>query len=247
VNRKLSVGETLNEVFSIYGAHAGVLLPAAFWIFLVVAIINGVAGDDVGLLLVSVIISLLAGTLYQGMVVNLVRDVEDGRRDLSVVELINSVGPVLMPLIGAGVLAALGIGIGLVALVVPGLVALTFWAVIAPAIVIERKGVFASFGRSNQLVKGNGWPVFGVVLLAFVISLIGAVVFGGIAESIADGPLLRIVFGTLASTVTAPISALAAAVLYYRLLAIQGSPMADPTAMPDAGPPSGPPPAAPQG
>lgn len=241
MKRKLSVGETLNEVFSIYGAQAGVLLPAAFWIFLLVAIVNGIAGDDVGLLLVSVVISLLAGTLYQGMVVNLVRDVEDGRRDLSVVELINSVGPVLMPLIGAGLLAALGIGIGLVALIVPGLVALTFWAVIAPAIVIERKGVFEAFGRSNELVKGNGWPVLGVVLVAFVISLIGALVFGGIAESIADGPLLRIVFGALASTITAPISALAAGVLYYRLLAFHGVAPADPSTVapaPTADPPA---------
>ena len=41
MNRKLDVGGTLNEVFSIYGAKRGVLLPVAFWLFLVVAIVNG--------------------------------------------------------------------------------------------------------------------------------------------------------------------------------------------------------------
>jgi hypothetical protein len=247
MNRKLSVGETLNEVFSIYGAKAGVLLPVAFWLFLVVAILNGLAEDSAVLLLIALIASLLAGTLYQGIVVNLVREVEERRPDPSMGDMINSVMPVLAPLLGAGLLAALGIGLGLIALIVPGLIALTFWAVIAPAIVIEKRGVFAAFGRSNELVKGNGWAVFGVVFTALVISLVGAVIFGGIAEAIAGGPLLRIVFSALASTITAPIAALAAAVLYYRLLAIHGPPPADPASTPDPAPPLDPPPAAPQG
>ncbi|HEY5052075.1 MAG TPA: hypothetical protein VII45_01555 [Solirubrobacterales bacterium] len=224
MDRKLKVGDTLSEVFSTYGAEAGVLLPVAFWLFLVVAIVNGVIGGNLALFPIELAVSTIAATLYQGMVVSLVRDVQDGRRDSSIAELINSAMPVLLPLIGAGLLSGLGIGVGTVLLIVPGLILLTIWAVIAPVIVVERAGVFASFGRSRGLVRGNGWPVFGVIVVAFAIAIVGSLIFTAIAASIADGILIRIVFTAIASTVTAPITALVAAVLYFRLRAIEGGP-----------------------
>jgi hypothetical protein len=222
MNRKLDVGATLSEVFSTYRDNAGVLLPVAFWLFLVVAILNGIAGSSPFLLLVASVVGIAAGTLYQGTVVNLVRDVQDGRRDFSAGELLRSATPFILPLVGAGILAGIAIGIGLILVIVPGLFLLTIWAVIAPVIVIEKSRVMASFGRSRELVRGNGWPVFGAIVLAFLIVIIGGIVFTAIATSIADGPLLRIVFSALASTITAPVSALVAAVLYFRLRAFEG-------------------------
>jgi hypothetical protein len=222
MNRKLDVGATLSEVFSIYRENAGVLLPVAFWLFLVVAILNGIAGSSPFLLLVASVVGIAAGTLYQGTVVNLVRDVQDGRRDFSAGDLLSSAAPFILPLVGAGILAGLAIGIGLILLIVPGLILLTIWAVIAPVIVIEKSRVMASFGRSRELVRGNGWQVFGAIVVAFLIVIIGGIVFTAIAASIADGPLLRIVFSALASTITAPVSALVAAVLYFRLRAFEG-------------------------
>jgi hypothetical protein len=170
------------------------------------------------------VVGIVAGTLYQGMVVNLVLDVEDGRRDFTAGELLSSATPFIAPLIGAGILAGIGIAVGLFLLLVPGLFLLTIWAVIAPVIVIEKSGVIDSFGRSRKLVRGNGWPVFGAIVVAFLIVLVGAIVFGAIAAGIADGPLLRIVFSALASTITAPISALVAAVLFFRLRSVEGTP-----------------------
>ncbi|MDX6626776.1 MAG: hypothetical protein QOE56_1765 [Solirubrobacterales bacterium] len=224
MNRKLDVGATLSEVFSIYRENAGVLLPVAFWLFLVVAILNGIAGSSLVLLLVASVVGIAAGTLYQGMVVNLVRDVQDGRRDFSAGELLSSATPFILPLIGAGILAGLGIGIGLILFIVPGLILLTIWAVLAPVIVIEKSPVMAAFGRSRELVRGNGWQVFGAIVVAYLIVIVGSIVFTAIAAAIADGPLLRIVFSALASTITAPVSALVAAVIYFRLRATEGTP-----------------------
>lgn len=224
MEQKLSVGDTLGEVVGIYRDQAGVLLPVAFWLFLVVAIVNGLTEGNLSLFWLAIVVSLAVGTLYQGMVVELVRDVQDGRRDSSVGDLMRSVLPVLGALIGAGILAGLGIGAGFVLLIVPGLILLTMWAVIAPAIVVERRGVFDAFGRSRQLVKGQGWPVFGTVVVAYLIAIVAEIVFVAIANGIADGPLLRIVFSALASTLAAPIGALVAAVLYFRLVAIKGEP-----------------------
>lgn len=232
MERRLDVGATLREVFDIYRDQAGVLLPVAFWLFLVVAIVNGLTEGDFSLFWLGIVVSLAVGTLYQGMVVELVRDVQDGRRDSSVGDLMRSVLPVLGPLLGAGILAGLGIGAGFVLLVVPGLILLTMWAVIAPVIVIERRSIFDAFGRSRQLVKGQGWPVFGTVAVAYLIGFIAEIIFLLIANSIADGAIVRIVFSALASTITAPIAALVAAVLYFRLLAIKGQPAVAPNSVP---------------
>jgi len=222
MEQRLSVGETLSEVFVIYREQAGVLLPVAFWLFLAVAIVDGLTEGDFSLFWIGLVVGLAVGTLYQGMVVRLVQDVQDGRRDSSVGDLMRSALPVLGALLGAGILAGLGVGGGFVLLIVPGLYLATIWAVIAPAIVIERRGVFDAFGRSRQLVKGQGWPVLGTIAVAYVISILAGLAFIAIAGSIADGPLLRIVFSALASTITAPVAALVAAVLYFRLLAING-------------------------
>ncbi|HEY1853615.1 MAG TPA: hypothetical protein VGG40_03430 [Solirubrobacterales bacterium] len=224
MSRKLEVGEVLSEVFAIYRENAGVLIPLAFWLFLVVAIVQGIATNSVFLTLLAAILNLVASFLYEGMVVSLVRDVQDGRRDLSIGELYRQVTPVLGTLIGASILYAIGVGIGFILLIVPGLFLLTIWAVIAPAVVIENRGVIESFGRSRELVKGYGWPTFGVIIIAALITAIATLILVSIAAAIADGPILRIILGLLASSVTAPITALVAGVLYYRLLQLKGDP-----------------------
>lgn len=221
MERKLSVGDTLSKTFAIYRDQAGVLLPMAFWLFLGVAIVEELTMEELSLFWIGLIASLAVGTLYQGMVVGLVSDVQDGRRDSSVGELMRSVVPVLWPLIGAGLLAALGIGGGMILLVVPGLYLVTIWAVIAPVIVLEQRKVFDAFGRSRQLVRGNGWPVFWVVAIGFLIAIVTGILLAVLADAVTDGEILEIVFSVLAATVTAPIAALIASVLYFRLLAIE--------------------------
>jgi hypothetical protein len=225
VEGKVSVGETLRETFAIYRNQAGVLLPVAFWLFLVAGAVEELTPLIVGL------VGLAVGTLYQGMVVGLVRDIQDGRRDYSVPDLMRSALPVFWRLLGAGFLTALGILGGLVLLIVPGVYLLTVWAVVAPAIVIERRRVTDALGRSRQLVRGNGWPVLGAVLVGFLIGAAASLGLSHLAGAIFDGEIVHLVFRVLAQTLAAPISALIASVLYFRLLEIaQQRPPTEPTA-----------------
>jgi hypothetical protein len=215
--KRVDVGQVLSRVFAIYTAQAATLLPAAFVVFLVVGILNGLLARTFVLFPLTFAISIIAGTLYQGMVVALVNDVQDGRRDYTVGELFRAVTPVLFPLILAGFLAGLGIGIGFILIIVPGLILATIWAVIGPAIVVERVGAIEAFGRSSQLTKGDRWPVFGTIVVTFIIVFVIDAIFGAIAAAAGDAVVIRIVFNVLSSTITAPISALVGAVLYFAL------------------------------
>jgi hypothetical protein len=141
MSEKLDIGRVLSSIFSTYGSQAGVLLPGALIVFLPVAILNGLITFNVRgffVALLAIAISLVGTYLFMGMVVQLVRDVQDGRRDSSLGQLFESAVPVLFPLIAAGILAGFGIAIGFLLIIVPGLFLLTIWAVVAPSIVVER-------------------------------------------------------------------------------------------------------------
>ena len=223
MDRKHDVGGTLSQAFSIYGSLAGVFIPLALALFLVVAVINGIVADGGSLILlpISFAVTVIAGTLYAGMVVTAVGDVQDGKREFSVNDLASSASHVILPLIGAGILAGIGIGIGILLFVIPGLILMTIWAVIAPVIVLERVGVMASFGRSRELVRDNGWRVFGVIVSVAIIVFVVRAILGAIAVSIDDSLVARIIFDWIGSSLTAPITAIVAAVIYFHLNGIK--------------------------
>jgi hypothetical protein len=227
MDAKLDIGRVFSQIFGIYGQQFALLVGGALAVFLPVAIINGVLYDSGGfvLTLIANAVALVASYLYQGMVVEAARDILDGRRDQTIGGLFRSAGSVVGTLIVVGVLAGIAIAIGIVLLIIPGLFLITIWAVIVPVVVIERTAVFESFGRSRELVKGNGWQVFGVLVLlflaTFVVQVLIAAILGGIFDSI-----LGFALGVLiTSLLMAPLTALAASVIYFELKAIKGEPV----------------------
>jgi hypothetical protein len=228
MNQKLDVARVFERIFEIYRDQFTLLIPAALVVFVPVALISGLiyAGDVsiIGGLIVAAI-ATIATYWFQGMVVEAARDILDGRRDHSVGSLVRSVTPVLGPLIVAGILAGIGIGIGLLLLIVPGLFLLTIWAVIAPVIVIERKGAIDSFGRSRELVRGHGWQVFGVIVVLFLVQFIITAVLNAIANSVSDSFVGYTISDLIVRLLVAPLTALAAAVLFFELKAMRGEPV----------------------
>src|SRR3712207_5835784 len=156
---RLDTAAVFESVFDIYRRQATLLLPAALLVFIPVAClaILGAVTGSVTFFLVGVVAGIVAQFWFQGMVVEAVRDMLDGRRDFTLDGLLRSVTPVLGALIWAGVMGALGILLGFVLFIVPGLILLTVWSLIAPVIVVERRQATESFGRSRELVRGNGW------------------------------------------------------------------------------------------
>jgi len=79
------------------------------------------------------------------------------------------VQPRLLPLLGVAFVYALLTTIGVLLCIIPGVVAWVFWALAAPALVLERGTFREAFARSVKLISGAFWRVFGVLLLARII------------------------------------------------------------------------------
>jgi hypothetical protein len=216
----------IRRVLDIYVEQAPVLMPASAAVFVLTGILTGVlVAAGPGPALIALIISLLATTLFTGMVVQLVADVRDGRRDASVGQLLRALGPVMGQLILVGITAAVGIAVGFVLFVVPGLVLITLWSVAAAVVVLERPPGLQALSRSRELVRGNGLRVFAVILALDIAVAIVATALELLANSAGTGVgiVVRVVVGVLA----APLSALAAAVLYFQLREISAAGSAD--------------------
>ena len=220
MNGKLVVADVFDRVFGVYRDQFTLLVPAALIVFVPVAIVNGVLRESggVGLALLAVVIGAIATYWFQGMVVEAVHDIMDGRRDHDVGSLVRSVAPVIGPLLVAGILGGLAIGIGFVLLIVPGLFLLTIWALLAPVIVVERVGAIDSFGRSRALVRGHGWQVFAVLVVLLLVKLVLSTVVAAVAVGITDSVVTYALADLVTNVLIAPLSAIAAAVMYFQLL-----------------------------
>ncbi len=227
MNGPLEVGGVIRRVFSIYVEEASVLMPAAAVVFAVSGVLGTVlVASSSALTLVALLLSLIATTLFTGMVVELVADVQDGRRDATPAGLLRAASPVLGQLILVGVVEGVGIVIGFILIVIPGLILLTVWSVAAPVIVLERPPGLKALGRSRELVRGSGWRVFGVILVLGVLVAVvaGVLDYAGESAGTGAGIVVRVVVGIL----TAPLSALAAAVLYFELHTREQGPEREP-------------------
>jgi hypothetical protein len=124
----------------------------------------------------------------------------------------------LVPVAVASILFGLAVAVGLVLIVVPGLIALTFWCLIVPCIVIGGAGMFQSFGQSYRTVRGYAWNVFGTLVLVFLLYIaLGIVV--GLILSVLPVFLRNFVSTVVIGTLVAPFLALVVTLIYYRLTA----------------------------
>jgi hypothetical protein len=213
----------LGEAWTYYKRFAAHFLLIAFVIYVAAGIIAALLGLAGGIgLFLGWIVSVVAAFLVQAALVKAVQDVRDGRADLNLGETVSAVLPFLGTVIIASILAGIGIAIGFVLIIVPGLILLTFWSLIVPSIVIGGEGVFGSFRKSWRTVRGYAWHVFGTYVLVFLILIVFDIVIGLILlflPVVARNAISSIVSGTL----VAPFLALVVTLIYYRLTAAHES------------------------
>jgi len=76
----------------------------------------------------------------------------------------------VVPIIIIAILAYLGMALGIILLIVPGIMLAVSWAVVMPVRVIEQTSIGESFGRSRDLTKGFRWRIFWLLLIYVVLS-----------------------------------------------------------------------------
>jgi len=223
MTERLDIGAILSRVFQYYREQAGILLPAALIIFIPVSLAaGGIRAAATGILagLAAQAIQLVGNAWFQATVVEAVRDIQDGVRDLDLGDLFRSAFKVIGPVVLTGLVVGIGVAVGFVLLIVPGLILLTIWAVAIPTVVLERRSVFEALGRSRELVRGHGWQVFGVLVILLLIQLVATLILVGVLAGIGD--FVGAFVGALIATVLlAPLGAIAATVLYLELRRIK--------------------------
>jgi hypothetical protein len=215
----------IGEAWETFKAHWRHLVPIALVVYVAVALISLVL---VLLLtwfgaILSFIISLIALFWVQGALVRAVEDIRDGRADMSLGETYERVRPQLPAIIVGGLLAGLGIALGLVLLIVPGLILLTWWIVIIPVIVLEERSAGEAFGRSRELVRGHAWSVFGVIVLTILLVIAFNIVLSLLLLPVSDW-LRSFVSNIVVGTVVTPFVVVTWTTLYYRLRAAKEPP-----------------------
>ena len=224
----------LGEAWALYRRYASHFILISFVIYLVIAVINallswalGTVGEFVGLIL-----SVFGMFLLQAALVKAVQDVRDGRVDLDLRATVSAALPFVGSVAVASILASIGIGIGFILIIVPGLILITYWCLIVPEIVIGGAGAIESFGRSWRTVSGYAWNVFGTIILVFLIQIAARIVLSVIFYALPYG-WRSFIADLVTGALIAPYLAAVVTLAYYRLTAAHGE-QAEP-AQPGAG------------
>lgn len=237
---RISIGEIIRQtvallsrnrrVFGMLGLLLGFLPTFAFGLLRVTGVtetpdnaFGGGTGESVATTIAGLFLqaSLIAASIstIKGRPLGLNESLEASRRHW-------------LPLFGIAMLAGLGIVVGTLLFIVPGVLLYLCWLP-APAVrVVEKKGVFESFGRSVELTRYNRLRLLGLTLLTILIFGAVFLVIGGMLVIIPQQLLVakiltELVFTPLAVMIMSVVTTVGVAATYAELRRAKGSPVED--------------------
>jgi hypothetical protein len=220
-------------VAQVYVQQAGFLLPVAILLFVPLGLLDaigehggeidadGLEPGELAALLGAVVLQVATAAIgeifYAGVAMTAVTESMERRPRASIGRVMRT-----LPygrLIVVDVLFAIGLGIGLALLIVPGLIFFARYILVAPVVETERGGVAGSFRRSRDLARGHAVAL--LVLLGGLWLLTDALTSllqdGGLwalGESLAADWAIAVVVGVAVT----PIWAVAVCVVAWRLI-----------------------------
>ena len=229
-DRSVSIGRIFSRAFGTLRSNPLVTLGIAFLFgampSLLLAYVVQVSGTQafevlgsaavIALAIFSAVVAIMLAMITQGALVRATTAYSEGRK-ASLGESAMAGLSVALPLFLLGLVSAVGIALGFLLLLVPGIILYVMWSVAAPALVEERLGPIEALGRSADLTSGARWKVFGLTLVVVVLywlvsALVGLLTvmwYGGLANFAATGTmgmpigylLINGIFGTITSAV----------------------------------------------
>jgi hypothetical protein len=130
----------------------------------------------------------------------------------------------LLSYLGLSILSILGVGLGLIVVVLPGLLIWARWSIAAPLLVARGDGVTQALGQSWHLTRGNEFPI---LVAALALLLLPVAIMIACAVLFERDNLIRIVVSELAGTGITVIT-LAIGVALYALIVVSRTAAAPP-------------------
>jgi hypothetical protein len=226
------MGRVVQRTFDVIGRN--------FWLFAVMAFVLIVPGTllqsaaapglgqgrNVGLFSLGSLLGLLGYFVLQAAIIHATVTDLNGTRP-SAADALGTGLRQFLPVIGVGLLYVLGVSVGIVLLIVPGMIWAIMWCLAIPVRVVERTSVGEAFGRSRFLTRGYRWNIFGLLLVYYILAWIFGMTLGavaGVAASFEPGAgffspafLLPLFATILATIIGAVVGTTGFASLYYEL------------------------------
>lgn len=212
---------TFLSLLLVGGPQFGIVL---FQSYVAQAVLLGI--DPIGLALGAALLTMIFAYVLMAMLTRAsIDDLSRGRMSLGA-----AVGDgvrFFFPLFIVALLTGIGVGLGLLLLIVPGLYLATRWVVATPALVAEDLGPTAALGRSGELTEGRRWAVFGLMLLYLVVAWVIEFAFTAVVSALSgstqyvvslDAFTLAVsAVGAIVGALTSMVSAVGTAALYFEL------------------------------
>ena len=232
ITRELTIGEVISKTFDLYRRDflkylvvflivesiIGIITTLVATVFFLPSLsanpapqtigsLSGFIGGLFGLIVLSILISPVA----TGSAIKMAsQGIEKEQADLGA-----SVRFAISKLVWLWVLfivVAVIVGLGFVALIVPGIILAIMYSLATPALLIENSGVLASMGRSRKLVAHRWLKTFVLGLVFVVIFVIAGVIAGLIS---APFGLASSIVSSVLSAFYGPLFPIALTVYYY--------------------------------
>jgi hypothetical protein len=227
LDRPRSIGEMLSTAFALYWRVPFLFLAfAAIFVVpyeLIVLAITG-AGPlaqghlaffaSKGLLVAD---SFIVTPLISALHVHAVRELGDGGRPTFAGTARQSLRRLPVVVVAAGI-SGVAIGLGTLAFLIPGLLLLAIWPVVAQAATLESGNPIDALRRSFDLTRGHRWHGFGLLLFAGLIGGVPLLVASRAVGHTTTNPGTFLA-GTAVQIILQSFEALATGLLYFDLVA----------------------------
>lgn len=215
-----NVGSVLSRSFSTLMKNPVVFFGLAIAAVLPSTIVEVFVPGKMWLELVMQVVQMILNLVVQGAIAYTVYRVLTGK-NVSLGNAVSRGMRRIIPLCLAALVAGLGIGIGTLLLIVPGIIVMCVWAVTIPACVVEKRGPLESISRSTDLTRGYRLPIFGLLLITSLCAIaIGAGV-GFVAEVAIESMIVTALVGELCVAAVQAFNCVMIAIIYYDLRAIK--------------------------
>src|SRR6185436_16881465 len=217
------LGKVLGETFSIYFRNflpflllTGVALSPLIAGFAMLAS-GSVAGMKPGMIaiwLVLIVLGVIFGQQLARASITYGVFQQMRGRDVSIVDCLGRGLSSLLPVLALVFVQGIGILLGFIACIIPGILLSLRWAVSVPAAVEERPGLFEAMNRSTFLTEGHRGTIFGIV---FVLNLASQGVLRIFGLALSERPVALLVVVAVSILLNVGLSATATAVIYFRV------------------------------